>query len=233
MKLTRIRVVYADDHPVLVAGIQHVLSGAPTIQLVGTARNSTEVVELLSATACDVLVTDYAMPGGKHGDGLAFLSYLQRHFPGVRIVVFTGIESPAMTQSMVDAGIRSVVSKAADMGHLLLAIHTVYAGATYFHPPLVPDNRSGRPSASLQRPLTRREVEVVRLYASGLSIGEIATQLQRTKQTISSQKSTAMSKLGFERDADLFRYAFETGLVTAPRDAAGREAPAIASDQDS
>jgi two-component system capsular synthesis response regulator RcsB len=70
---------------------------------------------------------------------------------------------------------------------------------------------SQNPGANLS--LTKREFEVVRLFASGLSINEIASQLHRTKQTISSQKASAMRKLGITRDADLFRYAFESGLA--------------------
>ncbi|MCY1289549.1 Transcriptional regulatory protein RcsB [compost metagenome] len=217
----RIRVVYADDHPALIAGITHILSGAPTIEVIGTARNSTEIVELLSHTDCDVLVTDYAMPGGRHGDGLAFISFLRRRFPDLKIIVFSAIDSPAVIQAMVDVGVPSVISKAADVGYLLLAIHSVYAGATYFHPELSPDSAAGKPGMAESRPLSKREAEVVRLYASGLSIGEIAARLNRTKQTISSQKAAAMTKLGFERDADLFRYAFETGMVPAAQEGSG------------
>ncbi|VTR32784.1 Capsular synthesis regulator component B [Serratia fonticola] len=62
--------------------------------------------------------------------------------------------------------------------------------------------------------LTRREAEVIRLYVSGMSVNDIASQLKRTKQTISSQKTSAMRKLQISRDADLFRFAFETGLTS-------------------
>ena len=65
------------------------------------------------------------------------------------------------------------------------------------------------------RPLTRREMEVVRLFVSGLSIGDIAQRLNRGKQTISTQKIMAMRKLGIEREADLFRYAIEMGLISS------------------
>ena len=104
-----------------------------------------------------------------------------------------------------------------DTGHLISAIHAVYAGATY----VLPGSRTQeRPQPAhtgdaRTQALTMREMEVVRLFVSGMSINEIAAQLNRTKQTISARKSRAMRKLGVERDADLFSFAYETGLAAA------------------
>ncbi|CAB3729705.1 Transcriptional regulatory protein RcsB [Paraburkholderia sediminicola] len=212
----KINLVLADDHPALIAGIKHELSGIHTLNVAGTARNSTEIVELLSRVPCDILVTDYAMPGGEFGDGITLLSFLRRRYPDLKIIVFTTISNPAMVQEMSKLGIRSVLNKIDDVGHLISAIHTVYAGSAYFSPTTQTQDAAtahGRMSETSVRQLTKREAEVVRLYVSGLSINEIASQLHRTKQTISSQKMSAMRKLGIERDADLFRFAYEAGLV--------------------
>lgn len=218
MNAIKIRLVLADDHPTLIAGIQHALAGIPGIDIVGTARNSTEILELLSRTPCDILVTDYAMPGGEYGDGMTLLSFLRRRFPDLKIIVFTTVDNPAMVREITRIGVESVVNKVDDAEHLVSAIYAVHAGAVYVSPsanrepvqnPLRPANEQG----TVQ--LTPRETEVVRLYVSGLSVNEIAEQLHRTKQTVSSQKTSAMRKLGIERDADLFRFAYETGLVAA------------------
>ncbi|MFC5610348.1 response regulator transcription factor [Variovorax soli] len=214
----KIDIILADDHPALLAGIKHELSGIPTLNVVGSAGSSTELVQLLGKLSCDLLVTDYSMPGGEFGDGMALLSFLRRRFPDLKIIVFSMLDNPAMVREMSRLGIKSVLSKADDLGHLISAIHAVFAGSTYFSP-------STRATGEFQikqephqgmRQLTMREAEVVRLFIAGQSINEIAAQLHRSKQTVSAQKMSAMRKFGIERDVDLFRYAHEMGLVGAP-----------------
>jgi two-component system, NarL family, captular synthesis response regulator RcsB len=226
MSNVKIRIVLADDHPILLTGVKHELSVLPTLDVVGTAGNSGELVKLLNALDCDVCVTDFAMPGGEYGDGMTLLSYLRRTWPKLKIVVFTTIENPAIVQEMAKLGVQSVIGKTHETGHLISAIHAVYAGANYFRTashgpegelPMRPAAQSGGTET-----LTTREMEVVRLFVSGMSINEIAARLHRTKQTISSQKSRAMRKLGIDRDSELYRFAFETGM-DVPTDASKRQ----------
>ncbi|WP_321387214.1 response regulator transcription factor [Alcaligenes phenolicus] len=207
-----IKLILADDHPILVAGVQYELAALRTLDIVGTASNSTEVVSLLDTRPCNILVTDYLMPGGDIGDGLNMLSFLLRRYPALHIIVFTTIDNPAMVSSMLELGIKAVLNKADDITHLITAIHTVYAGSSYLSPSIQEICMRTDASNSTQK-LSRRELEVIRLFVEGASINEIANQLNRTKQTISTQKSSAMRKLGIQRDADLFRYAYESGLV--------------------
>ncbi|MFL9966525.1 response regulator transcription factor [Paraburkholderia sediminicola] len=212
----RINLILADDHPVLIAGVKHELSLVHTLNVVGTARDSTEIVDFLSRVPCDILITDYAMPGGEYGDGMAMLSFLRRRHPDIKIVVFTTIDNMAIAAEMRRIGIHSVLNKTKDIGHLITAIHAVHAGATYFSPSMSRHVEAGKPMQFLTKclsDLSSRETEVVRLYVAGTTINEIAAQLNRTKQTVSAQKKAAMRKLGIERDADLFRFAFESGFA--------------------
>ena len=214
----KINLILADDHPALIAGVKHELSRIHTLNVVETARDSTEIVDLLSRVPCDILVTDYSMPGGEYGDGMAMLSFLRRRYPDLKIVVFTTIDNMAIAAELRKIGIHSVLNKARDIGRLITAIHAVHAGASYFSPttrehgevPAAPQFSGKRVSA-----LSSREAEVVRLYVSGVTITKIAAQLNRTKQTVSSQKRTAMRKLGIERDAELFRFAYEIGFAAS------------------
>ncbi|WP_338880963.1 response regulator transcription factor [Achromobacter veterisilvae] len=209
----KINFIIADDHPMVVVGIKHELSSIHTLRNAGVARNSTEVLDLLARCHCDVLITDYVMPGGEFGDGMAMLSFIRRRYPELKIVVLTAIENLAVVAEMRKIGVHSVLNKADEVGHLVSAVHAVYAGASYFSPRLRGEGGGGGDGQA--RALSPREAEVVRLYVSGASISEIARQLNRTKQTVSSQKSSAMRKLGIERDVDLFCFAYETGLVIA------------------
>ncbi|MBN3794121.1 response regulator transcription factor [Burkholderia sp. Ac-20392] len=210
-----IRVVLADDHPTVLSGVRHELGRAPTIEIVGTVPRSDELIALLANTPCDVVITDYAMPGGTFVDGLPLLQYLRRTWPDMKVIVLTTIDNPAMLQEMAKGGVHGVLSKLDDVGHLIAAVHAVHAGATYFST-TVKERTQAPVSAPQSVPsLTPREAEVIRLYTSGLSISEIAARLNRAKQTVSAQKVRAMKKLGIERDADLFQYAYETGLAAA------------------
>lgn len=213
----KIHVLLADDHPALLSGIKHELDSVPSIAVEGVARDSGQLVQLLSRTPCDVLVTDYAMPGGAHGDGITFISYLRRHYPDLKIVVFTTLDNPAIMQELSRLGVHSVLGKAQETNQLISAIHAVYAGARYFPSELHGGAALSTSTKTLRigPDLTKRELEVVRLYVSGMSVNEIAAQLSRSKQTISSQKASAMRKLGIEREADLFRFAFETGITVS------------------
>jgi two-component system capsular synthesis response regulator RcsB len=198
----QINVVLADDHPALSAGLKYMLEQVKTIKVTGIARNSSEIINLLDTIPCDVLVADYVMPDGAYGDGITLFSHLRRRYPNLKIIVFTMIENPAIMRAVAQLGVHSFINKTFTLDRLILAIHTVYGNCEYF-PTREADGHA---------PLSKREIEVIRLYVSGMSINEIAEKLSRSKQTISSQKAAAMKKLGIERDAELFIYARENGI---------------------
>ena len=218
----KINLILADDHPALLAGVQYELSSVQTLRIVGTARNSSEVMDLLTSHPCDILVTDYVMPGGGFGDGMGMLSFLRRRFPALKIIVFTTVDNSAIATQMMKMGIKSVLSKVEDIGHLISAVHAVHAGATYLSPSL---REPGDQEGDSKPQLSRREMEVVRMYVGGGSVTEIARQLNRTKQTVSSQKASAMRKLGINRDVDLFRYAYENGVALASQSSTANMVP--------
>lgn len=216
----KIDLLVADDHPTVIVGMLHELACVPSFHVIGTANNSTEIVERLRASHCDILVTDYAMPGGEFGDGLMLLTFLARRFPDVKIVAFTMMDNVAMVHEMRKAGIRGIVSKRDEARHLTTAISEVYAGAEYFSPSvsnvlsaLGTRQNTVADVGSVTDRLSSKELEFLRLFASGFSVGQIAENLHRSKQTISGQKVNVKRKLGITRDADLFRYAFDSGLV--------------------
>jgi two-component system, NarL family, captular synthesis response regulator RcsB len=213
-----IRVAVADDHPTLLAGMEHLLSGFTGVSLIGMVTSSTELVELLSKTACDVVVTDFSMPHGRYGDGLSLLRFLKRRFPATRLVVLTGIENDAVMRGILDVGAVGIVSKSDDLQHLESAVGMAYAGDHYLSPRVVQildqsAAQAGAPKPSPQ--LSKRETEVLRLYAEGLSVSEIGVRAGRSSKTISAQKMAAMRKLGLQHDADIFKYALAHGLVSA------------------
>jgi two-component system, NarL family, captular synthesis response regulator RcsB len=219
-----IRVVIADDHPALLVGIAHELAGVSAITVIGSATNSDELIQLLDSKMCDVLVTDYAMPGGSYGDGIALLSFIGRRYPELKLVVLTGMDNPAIIRTLVVQGTCCILSKADAASHITHAVYAAYSGKTYLSPTMSDIVRDIGEAVSVDKSmLTQREAEVVRLYVSGLTVNEIAAQLNRSKKTVSAQKQSAMKKLGIERESDLFKYALEGGLflTASPRSSSG------------
>jgi two-component system capsular synthesis response regulator RcsB len=210
-----IRVVIADDHPVIRLGLQNALEEEPVVRCVGVAGNAGELRELLAAQPCDVLVTDYAMPDAEHSDGQDMLAGLRAAYPELRIVVVTGLDQLALLEALRVVGVQAVVSKADDLRHVTAAVMAVYAGRPYASPAIVALQEQRRPPAR-KRTLSAREEEVIQLYLQGLTIAGIGAHLGLKKQTVSTQKMNALRKLGVANDAELFTYASELGLRRDP-----------------
>lgn len=216
MQQQPIRVVVADDHPVILFGAEHALLKFPGIQVVGRARQSTELIKALQTTPCDVLVTDLAMPGGQYGDGLPLIGYLRRNFPDIPIVVLTMLENAALLKRLGELGVIAVVHKSDDLSHIGLAVRHVSRNLEYMSPQVKVALESLRINSGGKNDeviLSKRELEVVRLFVSGMTIKEISEKLNRSIKTISTQKNTAMRKLGLDRDSELFQYAQSNGLL--------------------
>ncbi|CAG2160160.1 response regulator transcription factor [Cupriavidus numazuensis] len=215
-----IRVLVADDHPIVLSGIRQELSRQAGMEMVGMARNSTELIRLLDATACDVVVTDYSMPGGEHGDGIAMLEMLRRRYPNTRIVVFTMLENALSIRNIRSAGVPVVLSKTDPLHHLAPAIRAAFSDLSYVPPSLREMAEMGEmPDTSVtgeggpESKLSQRELEVLRQCAAGISLIEIARQANRSRKTISVQKNMAMKKLGLSTGYELYQYAIAHGLL--------------------
>ncbi|HIE4562732.1 TPA: response regulator [Stenotrophomonas maltophilia] len=208
-----IRIAIADDHPVILAGVMEVLMAESTIEIVGSARDSTALLALLGTTAVDVVVTDYAMPGGRYGDGATLISLLQRRFPQLPVVVLTAMEAPEVLASIAKAGARCIVGKIDPPEALVQAIQSAKEGQV-FHSSFIRGRLEALPPA-MDSNLTRRESEVLRMFAEGMKLTEIATRLQRSRQTVSAQKRSAMRKLGLHISRDIYHYALAHGWLSA------------------
>lgn len=213
-----IRVAVAADHPLLLAGIVHEFESKADFRLVGAAANSTQLVELLGKHQVDVLISDYAMPGGSHGDGPTLFAFLKEHFPKMRLIVLTMMDNADVIRSLLTQDVNGILSKADPLEYLTTALYAALAGKCYLSPSIEAvmhqhDIPGGTVAPRTLR-ISPRELEVVRLFVSGLTISEIADRLCRSKQTVSTQKMSAMRKLGIARDVDLIKYGIKEHLTS-------------------
>ncbi|HEX7817441.1 response regulator transcription factor [Dyella sp.] len=212
------RIAIADDHPAFLSGLKHLFASANGIDLIGAARNSTELVDLLSRQRVDVVLTDFSMGAGRYGDGVVLLRFLMCRFPKVRLVVLTGLENARLIRDLLDIGIRVVVSKSEDPELLFFAIRYAHFGYSYLSPAICKlVNAAPSEGASCDALLSRRESEVLRMFCEGMTVEKIGAYIGRSRKTISTQKMSAMRKLGLRNEADLFNYAIANGLIRASR----------------
>jgi two-component system capsular synthesis response regulator RcsB len=209
-----VRVIIADDHPVVLIGLKTSLRDYGNgLDVVSEARNGQQLLDLLAKTPCDLLITDFSMPADIEGyDGLSLLQRVRETYPTLPILVLTMLRNPALVQNMVSIGVRGVVDKMAMAKELMLAIDMIRAGRSYLSERMRRQIEGMYPTGG-EPMVSRREVEVIRFLAQGLTVSEIARRLDRSVKTISQQKRDAMRKLNLESDKQLYDYARSIGLL--------------------
>ena len=211
-----LRIILADDHPIFLIGLRVVLEQDNRAQVIAQAGSPSELLQLLHTKVCDVVVTDFMMPTQQQDDGLRMLERIRRDFPELPIVIVTTLNNAALFRSILQLNIHGLLGKASVASELPAAIARVRQRRAYLSDSVRRTLREaedyGTDSPLSANKLSPREQEVMRLLASGQSVTSIATHLNRSKQTVSAQKVSAMRKLGLANDAALFLYLQENGL---------------------
>ncbi len=209
-----LRIIIADDHPIVRVGQKVVIEASGKCKVVGEANGPDELLALMNKTPCDVIVTDFAMPGDQQADGYGLLGLLHRQFPRVPVIVVTMFANVATLRTALSHGARAVVAKSASARELPQALQTVVQGRTFVSESLrLQLDQAGLAQPTRTPQLSGKEQEVVRMLASGMTVSQIAARVNRSISTISKQKSTAMHRLCISTDVDLFAYARDVGMV--------------------
>ncbi|CAB3794719.1 Transcriptional regulatory protein RcsB [Paraburkholderia fynbosensis] len=221
MNSTRIvHVVVADDHAVVRRAVAQTIDAIPGFKIAAIVKSGTELLEILTAVECDLIVTDFSMQRGTADeDGLRLIARLRRNYPSTPIIVFTMLTNGGVLQKLCKMGVAGIVGKDEESAVIEQACVTVrsHLNARTFLSPgitqwLVQDGNTAEGFLSAPD-LSPKELEVVRLFGMGLSVTQIAQQLNRTATTVATQKRSAMRKLHVETNADLVKYAQEQGLT--------------------
>ncbi|MFC6156343.1 response regulator [Kribbella jiaozuonensis] len=193
-----VRVVLADDHPVVRDGLQVLLASVDGISVVGVAANGPEAVRAAVTLQPDVLVMDIHMPGG---DGVAATQEVARVAPAVGVLMLTMLDDDETVRAAVRAGAAGYVLKGSSQQQIVRAIQAVAAGDSILGSGVarhVLDAAAGRVSAPPDplQALTPRERQILELLAGGLSTTAMASRLALTPKTVNNNLSTIFGKLG-------------------------------------
>jgi DNA-binding NarL/FixJ family response regulator len=214
--MTRIRILLADDHAVLRAGLRALIASQPDMDVVGEAGDGEEAVRKAVALRPDVAIVDITMPGP---GGIKTIERIRRAAPATRVLVLTMHDAPAYLRAALAAGAVGYVVKRAADSELIAAIRDVHRGRTVLDASLATQvvqsgvrrrPAAGGPAAS---PLSPREREVLELVAQGYTNQQIADRFGLSVKTVETYRARLVEKLGLQSRAELVRYALDSGLL--------------------
>jgi DNA-binding NarL/FixJ family response regulator len=214
-----IRILIADDHRLVLAGLKALMQGDPTLRVIGEAVDGHTALKLAIELKPDVIVLDLSMPGM---NGIRVAQGLRVRCPRCGILILSVHEDRAYLSHLLDLGVSGYVLKRSAPQELVAAIRAVAAGGVYLDPAiagLIVGLRSQRSSArNIDRPaeLSGREIEVLRLAAGGYSNKEISSRLRVGVKSVETYKARAMEKLGLETRVELVSYAIVKGWLAGP-----------------
>jgi two-component system response regulator NreC len=215
-----IRIVLADDHQIVLAGIRSLLEKNLGLQVVAEAGDGLEALKAVAEQRPDIVVMDVSMPGM---NGIEATRQIRAGWPKVKILCLSMHAERQFISAALAAGASGYLLKDCALEELERAIRTVIAGHTYLSPAIadtvVADYRTQLAGGALAdpSPLSEREREVLQLLAEGASTKTIAARLVLSAKTVASHREHIMAKLGVHSVAELTKYAIRHGLTTNAR----------------
>jgi DNA-binding NarL/FixJ family response regulator len=221
--VTTIRIVLADDHPIVLDGLRNLIRAERDFELLGEASSGVAALKIIRDKRPDVAVLDISMP---EINGIVMCRRLTAEMPDLRILVLTLHEDRAYLNQALEAGARGYILKRSAVENLVQGIRTVVTGGTYIDPAIagrvVDGKRSQtKPQTKLTADrwigpaLTERETAVLKMAGSGFTNKEIAARLDVGVKSVETYKARGLEKLGLKTRAELVRYASTQGWLEA------------------
>jgi DNA-binding NarL/FixJ family response regulator len=204
-----IRLLIADDHPVVRDGLRGMVAAEPDLEVVGEAGNGLEALALVPRVRPDVALVDLRMP---ELDGVATIRILRERHPEVRVLVLTTFDTERDVVSAIEAGATGYLLKDAPRAELFRAVRAAARGESVLAPE-VATRLVGQLREPAVHPLTQRELQVLELVASGASNRQVATRLQVSEATVKTHLVHAFAKLGVSDRTAAVTAALERRLI--------------------
>jgi DNA-binding NarL/FixJ family response regulator len=211
--MNTIRVLIADDHALVRAGMCALLEKIDGVTVVGEAGKVSEAIELVGQLTPDLLLLDLTMP---ETSGFEVLNHVRTHFPDIRVIVLTVHEATEYARRALNEGAAGFILKSAASTELEQAIQTVMRGEVYFRKTLIDDRKDTK--KELLDSLSPRQREVLRLIGKSQTTKQIGRLLGISAKTVESHRSQLMDRLNIRDVAGLVRFAISVGLVDPNED---------------
>jgi DNA-binding NarL/FixJ family response regulator len=207
-----IRILIADDHAMMRAGIRRILEDHPDLKVVAEAEDAAHLVDLCRRHEVDIVLADVSMPGPGI---LQVLTALQTELAEVRTIVISMHPEEHYALRVLRAGAAGYLTKAHATDELIVAIRKAAQGGVYVSPTLAEKlaRTLGAPAAGAPPALSDREFQVLQMVARGHSIKSIAAKLDLSAKTVSTYRARILEKLRLQTTAELIRYALEQGIA--------------------
>ena len=205
-----LKVLLADDHPLILQGLRRTLEGRDDIQVVGEARSGAEVLALTERRQPDVVLLDLRMPDG---DGVETIREIRRTWPEIKTVILSACDDRPSIDAALNAGANAYIIKSVNAVDLPAVLHQVSGGGAIFHAP-APSSASSAEQADDDVPgLTERELTILTAVARGLTTKAISSELWLSEHTVKFHLTNIYRKLGVANRSGAVRQAYERGLV--------------------
>lgn len=208
------RVIIADDHAVVRAGMQMILEDIDDTSVVAEATSGNELVDFLHDNKVDLILLDVHMPGY---DTMFLIKHIKQNFADTRLVIFTMNDDRYHMVKLLQAGADAFISKQVNPDEIKCIINHVIREGRYITPEqatdmanILIDNEIKNSNPSVLSP---REFQILTMFASGVSNKEIALKLSLSKNTLSNHRSHILKKLNLTSNAELVHYAIKNGIV--------------------
>lgn len=212
--MSKIRILLADDHEVVRSGLASMLGEYEDMQVIQEVASGEQAYQQYSEIEPDVLVIDMTMPGI---GGLEAVRRICGRYGDARVIMFSMHENVTLAMQAMSAGAMGYLSKSGDSREIVLAIRQVLSGKSYLSADMAQkialQSVSGNEDPT-QR-LTAREFEVFRLLAEGLSLSNVAKQLNLESKTVANYQTILKNKLGFSTSAEMVRLAIKYGVISS------------------
>jgi len=213
-----VKIVLAEDHTILRAGLRALLASRKDFEVVGEAENGREAVRIVDKHVPDLLIIDLSMP---KLNGMEAIKEIKGRHPQVKIIVLTVHKSDEYIVASLDAGANGYILKDASHNELILAIEYVMDGKVFLSPSISDkvmnaylEMKKGNKPKSVLDLLTTREIEILKLIAEGHKNKDIADHLCISSKTVEKHRSNLMEKLDIRNTAALTAYAIEKGIAS-------------------
>jgi DNA-binding NarL/FixJ family response regulator len=207
-----IRILIADDHPIVREGLRRIAADQPGITVVAEAASATEALERVADTAIDVMLLDVSMPGPTF---IEVLQQVRKEHPTIKVLVLSVHPEDQWAVRALRAGAAGYLTKDHSPEQLIEAIRRVYRGGKYVTEALAEKLATGLGSGGASTPhelLSDREFEVLRALGAGLSVKDVATRLTLSPKTVSTYRTRILEKMQLTGNADLVRYVRDHNL---------------------